>query len=165
MRHYLAILVCCVMYAVATIDPYVVLELKKSANPAEIKKAYRRLSLLYHPDKSTDPQAKQKMEAISSAYEQIGDPDKKLIFDEFGTDEKYYSKWHYEQAQRMKGKTVSKKGFYEKSEEVKTLTASNFVAFSQAAPVLINFICFVVYPLSTDGWRVQKDWNFVRRCR
>jgi len=141
MRTYLTFVLCCAAFVLAATDPYAVLELKKSANPspADIKKAYRRLSLLYHPDKSTDPRAKQKMEAISAAYEQIGDPDKKLIFDEFGTDEKYYSKFHYEQAQRMKGKTVSKKGFYTQSEEVKTLTSANFWAFSQATPALINF--------------------------
>jgi curved DNA-binding protein CbpA len=141
MRTFLVIAVCCLGFVIAATDPYEVLELKKSANPspAEIKKAYRRLSLLYHPDKSVDPQAKQKMEAISAAYEQIGDPDKKVIFDEFGTDEKYYSKWHYEQAQRMKGKTVSKKGFYTQSEEVKTLTSANFWGFTQKTPALINF--------------------------
>lgn len=139
MRAFL--LLVCVVQTLAVLDPYEVLQLKKSDNPgpAEIKKAYRRLSLMYHPDKSTDPEAKQKMEAISAAFEQIGDPDKKMIFDEFGTEEKYYSKWHYEQAQRLKGKSVTKKGFYTKSEEVTTLTSSNFWTFVQSPPVLVNF--------------------------
>lgn len=141
MRTSLLLLLCVLQQSLAALDPYAVLQLKKADNPspAEIKKAYRRLSLLYHPDKSTDPEAKQKMEAISAAYEQIGDPDKKMIFDEFGNDEKYYSKWHYEQAQRLKGKAVTKKGFYTKSEEVTTLTSSNFWPFVQSPPVLVNF--------------------------
>jgi molecular chaperone DnaJ len=48
-------------------DFYGILGVKRNANAADIKKAYRKLSLQYHPDKNTeDPDAKRKFQEISS---------------------------------------------------------------------------------------------------
>lgn len=59
-------------------DYYQILELEPSANITEIKKAYRKLALIYHPDKnSNDPYAAARFTDIKEAYEVLTDPRKK----------------------------------------------------------------------------------------
>jgi DnaJ-class molecular chaperone len=62
-------------------DPYTVLGVQKSADMAEIKKAYRKLAKKFHPDQSKDPQAKDKFAEVSAAYEILGDEKKRGQFD------------------------------------------------------------------------------------
>jgi DnaJ-class molecular chaperone len=61
---------------------YNILEVPESASADEIKKAYRRLSLIHHPDKNNNsPESATKFQKISEAYETIGDVDKKKEYD------------------------------------------------------------------------------------
>ena len=61
---------------------YDILEVPETASIDEIKKSYRRLSMLYHPDKNrNNPEATAKFQKISEAYETIGDPEKKNQYD------------------------------------------------------------------------------------
>ena len=61
---------------------YNILEVSESATIEEIKKSYRRLSMLYHPDKNkNNPEATAKFQKISEAYETLGDKDKKKEYD------------------------------------------------------------------------------------
>ncbi|KAF5414420.1 MAG: Chaperone protein DnaJ [Candidatus Methanogaster sp.] len=62
---------------------YKVLDVSTDASRDEIKKAYRRLSMLYHPDTSTDPDAEQKMKEINKAHDVLSDPDKRARYDNF----------------------------------------------------------------------------------
>ena len=63
-------------------DPYEVLGVSKSAGEAEIKKAFRTLAKKHHPDThSGDAGAKKRFQEISSAYDVIGDKDKRAKFD------------------------------------------------------------------------------------
>ena len=62
-------------------DPYNVLSVTKSATADEIKKAFRKLAKVYHPDQSKDPKAKEKFSEINSAYEILGDVKKRGQFD------------------------------------------------------------------------------------
>ncbi|KAJ3236816.1 hypothetical protein HDU78_004423 [Chytriomyces hyalinus] len=61
---------------------YDALELPPSANETDIKKAYRKLALKYHPDKN--PDAGEKFKDISHAYEVLSDPQKKEVYDRYG---------------------------------------------------------------------------------
>ena len=60
---------------------YETLGVQKDASETDIKKAYRSLSLKFHPDRNPAPEAKQKFQEINSAYEVIGDPESKANFD------------------------------------------------------------------------------------
>ena len=61
---------------------YKVLELPDTAGIDEIKKAYRRLSMAYHPDRNkSDPTATERFQKLSEAYETLGDADKKQEYD------------------------------------------------------------------------------------
>lgn len=65
---------------------YDILELEKDANENEIKKAYKRMAIKWHPDKNPDNkmEAEQKFKEISEAYQVLSDPQKKEIYDQYG---------------------------------------------------------------------------------
>ena len=66
-------------------DFYEILGVKKDANEADIKKAYRRLAMEWHPDKHKgDKKAEDKFKEINKAYETLSDPQKKSMYDQFG---------------------------------------------------------------------------------
>ena len=66
-------------------DLYSLLGIKKTANNSEIRKAYRRLVFLCHPDKNkTDPDASSKFANITRAYKILSNPESKKIYDETG---------------------------------------------------------------------------------
>ncbi|MEP2279568.1 molecular chaperone DnaJ [Maribacter sp.] len=66
-------------------DYYEVLGISKNATAAEIKKAYRKKALQYHPDKNPgDSSAEEKFKKSAEAYEILSDADKKARYDQFG---------------------------------------------------------------------------------
>ena len=62
-------------------DHYNVLGVKEDAQESEIKKAYRSLSLKYHPDRNSSQDAKEKMTEINEAFEILGDSQSKQKYD------------------------------------------------------------------------------------
>ena len=68
-------------------DYYSLLGVEKGATSEEIKKAYRKQALKYHPDKNPgDPAAESKFKEISEAYEVLSDSKKKEMYDRYGKD-------------------------------------------------------------------------------
>ncbi|KAK1317655.1 Chaperone protein dnaJ 15 [Acorus calamus] len=66
-------------------EPFGILGLEPGASESEIKKAYRRLSILYHPDKNPDPEAHNYfVEFISKAYQALTDPISRENFEKYG---------------------------------------------------------------------------------
>jgi molecular chaperone DnaJ len=66
-------------------DFYEILGISKSANAAEIKKAYRKKALEHHPDKNPDDKsAEEKFKVAAEAYEVLSDPNKKAKYDQYG---------------------------------------------------------------------------------
>lgn len=67
-------------------DYYAVLGLERNASEEQIKKAYKKAALAYHPDRNPgDDEASEKFKRAAEAYEVLGDPQKKAEYDQFGS--------------------------------------------------------------------------------
>ncbi|XP_061185910.1 dnaJ homolog subfamily B member 6-like isoform X4 [Saccostrea echinata] len=68
------------------LDYYVILEITKHATEADVKKAYRKLALKWHPDKNPDnkEEAEKRFKEISEAYEVLSDKEQRAIYDKYG---------------------------------------------------------------------------------
>ena len=64
-----------------TTDLYSILEIPKDASEQDIKKAYRKLSLQYHPDRNSSPDADEKIRKINEAYETLSNAEKRRMYD------------------------------------------------------------------------------------
>jgi curved DNA-binding protein CbpA len=68
-------------------DYYALLGVPRNADVPEIKKAYRKKAMQYHPDKNPDdPKAQEMFKACAEAYEVLTDPQKRQVYDQFGAE-------------------------------------------------------------------------------
>jgi molecular chaperone DnaJ len=65
-------------------DYYEVLGVDRQASVEEVKRAYRRLALRYHPDRNPEPEATEKFKEASEAFEVLADAEKRRVYDAFG---------------------------------------------------------------------------------
>ena len=70
----------------AKADYYETLGVNRNASEEDLKKAYRRLAMKYHPDRNPSPEAEEKFKQINEAYEVLSDPKKKQMYDTYGAD-------------------------------------------------------------------------------
>lgn len=69
------------------VDYYNILKVNRNAGEDDLKKAYKRLAMIWHPDKnpaSKRPEAENKFKQISEAYDVLSDPQKRQIYDLYG---------------------------------------------------------------------------------
>jgi DnaJ-class molecular chaperone len=67
-------------------DYYGILQVPKAATDVDVKKAYRKLAMKYHPDKNpeTPEEAAKKFQEIGEAYDVLSDLEKRAIYDQYG---------------------------------------------------------------------------------
>jgi len=73
------------MANVAHVDYYEVLSVSKDCDEQELKTAYRKLAMRYHPDRNPDnPEAEERFKQASEAYQVLSDPQKRAAYDRYG---------------------------------------------------------------------------------
>jgi DnaJ-class molecular chaperone len=73
-----------IAFVIAGKDYYKILSVSRTASAADIKRAYRKLSLKYHPDKNSSPDAAEKFAEIAAAYDVLSDPEKREAYNKGG---------------------------------------------------------------------------------
>ena len=76
-------------------DYYRMLQLDRQATQKEIKKAYRELALLYHPDRNQSREAEEKFKHINEAYSVLADARKRHYYDRYGRMPRMYSRFYH----------------------------------------------------------------------
>lgn len=73
------------VFKLTEVDYYELLELSKDCDSGDIKKAYRKMAMKYHPDRNPDdPEAEERFKLINEAYQVLSDNEKRAIYDRYG---------------------------------------------------------------------------------
>ncbi len=65
-------------------DPYSILAVERGASPEDIKRAFRKLAMEFHPDRNKEDGAEARFKEVNAAYEVLSDPEKRARYDRFG---------------------------------------------------------------------------------
>ena len=132
----------------AYIDYYKVLGVDKSASSKEIKKAYRQLARLYHPDMNpNDKKAEERFKQINEAYEVLGNSKNRAKYDKYGKD--WQQSEAFEKAQRQ-GRNPFGNGFEGLLIPMQTISPTSSRRYSAKRLVLEEAIMDLLMESSRD---------------
>ena len=80
-------------------DYYDILGVTKETSNDDIKRAYKKLAIKFHPDKNKSPKAEEAFKKIATAYQTLTDPKKREMFDKYGSEEEYREKVYQQRQQ------------------------------------------------------------------
>ena len=75
-------------------DYYDILNIGKNANQDEIKKAYKKQAIKFHPDKNHSKKAEECFKKVSEAYQILSNPEKKEFYDKYGDEQEFRNKYY-----------------------------------------------------------------------
>ncbi len=142
-------------------DYYKVLHLSSTASSDEIKKAYRKLALQFHPDKNSTPQAKAVFQEINEAYGVLSDPVKKNNYD-FRFNQSYQAQQsHQSKTYHSGAKTESHRPFHKSSGNQKSKNKDPYQHLALKGKFFSSFIFFFCLILCLDYVISQRYDNTI----
>lgn len=138
-------------------DYYNVLHLSSTASSEEIKKAYRKLALQFHPDKNPSPQAKAVFQEINEAYDVLSDPIKKNNYD-FRLNQSFQPKTTYS---GEKSNTESHRSFRKSADKQKFKNKDPYKNYAIKGKFFSSFVFFFCLILCIDYVISQRFDNTI----
>ncbi|XP_045534526.1 dnaJ homolog subfamily C member 10-like [Papilio machaon] len=156
MSKYINILYLCVLIHNANlmdVSYYEILGVSKQAATQEIKQAYKKLAIKYHPDKNSDEAVQEKFLKITEAYETLKDPEKRRKYDIYGSHGAYTRKYDYQSQSEYNNLFYN--GLYHNDPYVVTLSSSTFYVHLTDGFHFINFYSPFCPPCQNlaDHWK------------
>ena len=101
-------------------DYFAILGVDQNASLEEIKKAYKTLALIWHPDKNNDPGAEERFKEIGEAYENLSDPEKRKDFQNKFSKMQRQKEFKSQHAQqRQQWELIKQRFFHTQSKELR----------------------------------------------
>uniref|UniRef100_A0A7E4VFG4 DnaJ homolog subfamily C member 16 n=1 Tax=Panagrellus redivivus TaxID=6233 RepID=A0A7E4VFG4_PANRE len=155
--HFLCLLALAVAFSN---DPYRTLGVSKAAGQREIKKAYKKMVMEWHPDRNTDPAASDKFVQIQKAYEVLSDPQRKERYDRYGSFDEPQSAGQYQQQYHDYfdfgfGGGQHDSSFFENHRITYRMYMNNILERSHTQP----FIIFGYSSYCTFCYRLEPTWK------
>ncbi|XP_013178456.1 PREDICTED: dnaJ homolog subfamily C member 10-like [Papilio xuthus] len=156
MSKYINILYLCVLIHNANlmdVTYYEILGVSKQAATQEIKQAYKKLAIKYHPDKNSDEAVQEKFLKITEAYETLKDPEKRRKYDIYGSHGAYTRKYDYQSQSEYNNLFYN--GLYHNDPYVVTLSSASFYGYLTDGFHFINFYSPFCPPCQhlADHWK------------
>ena len=165
---------------------YEILGITKETSNDDIKKAYKKLAIKFHPDKNKSPKAEEAFKKIATAYQTLTDPKKRELFDKYGSEEEYREKVYQERQQAFEEDFDAYDIFdiffgnidpevlrrqrrrYRRAQQVQINPKfAKFLPFFQLIPLLLMGISYILPTLfqSKDifSFERHKDYPFERK--
>ncbi|XP_049867946.1 dnaJ homolog subfamily C member 10-like [Pectinophora gossypiella] len=132
---------------------YEILGISKQASTQEIRQAYKKLAVKFHPDKNPGEAEQEKFLKITEAYETLKDPDKRHKYDVYGSYQSYTRKYDYHS--QTEYNNLFYNGLYHDDPFVDTLSSGSFYTYLKEGFHFINFYSPFCPPCQNlvDHWK------------